>query len=351
MEKAFVGFHTRLADHEAVDKFVDFIENYLAPMDFNAVIVELNPGYTYRCFPQYSNGTVTYEDLQKIAAACRSKGIEPIPLVQCLSHQSNFSGGPWPLYKDHPEFLETPLHPDDARWPDLYVYSWCASNDGVYDYIFPMMDEIIEAMDAKTVHIGMDEVFDIGEDTCPRCKGKNKAELFARTTKILHDHLAEKGIKTMMWGDRLLNWRECGCGIWDADRFGMYPAFDLEDQVTRDIIITDWHYDPNPFCFPSVEKFMKGGFTVIPSFGADVDQVKSFWSCCLEYLYMGRKEHWSGKMGGILFTHWTPMTEECVDELIAGINGADASGFKPFSSAKVGEVIREVQPKAKEFRK
>ena len=36
--------------------------------------------------------------------------------------------------------------PDDAQWPDVYVYSWCASNDGVYDYIFPMMDEIIEAM-------------------------------------------------------------------------------------------------------------------------------------------------------------------------------------------------------------
>lgn len=45
--------------------------------------------------------------------------------------------------------------PDDAQWPDVYVYSWCASNDGVYDYIFPMMDEIIEAMDAKIVHVGM----------------------------------------------------------------------------------------------------------------------------------------------------------------------------------------------------
>ena len=74
MVETFVGFHTRLADHEVVDKFIDFIENHLAPMDFNAVIIELNPGYTYRCFPQYSTGTITYEDLQKIAAACRVKG-------------------------------------------------------------------------------------------------------------------------------------------------------------------------------------------------------------------------------------------------------------------------------------
>ena len=96
-DKPFVGFHTRLSDHTAVDKFIELIEEHLAPMDFNAVIVELNPGYTYRCFPEYSNGTITYEDLQKIAAACRRHGIEPIPLIQCLSHQSEFSGGPWPL--------------------------------------------------------------------------------------------------------------------------------------------------------------------------------------------------------------------------------------------------------------
>lgn len=350
-DKPFVGFHTRLSDHTAVDKFIELIEEHLAPMDFNAVIVELNPGYTYRCFPEYSNGTITYEDLQKIAAACRRHGIEPIPLIQCLSHQSDFSGGPWPLYKDHPEFLETERLPDDAEWPDLYVYSWCASNDGVYDYIFPMMDEIIEAMDASVVHVGLDEVFDIGEETCPRCKGKDKAKLFARTVKILHDHLAEKGIQMMMWGDRLLDAQKLGYNMWEADRFGIYPAFDLSDEVTRDILITDWHYERTAFNFPSIEQFMKGGFQVIPSLGSDIAQAKDFWKYCLEYIYLGRKNHWAGKVGGLLFTQWTPLTAELIDHIIDGLHGKGEKHTQPYDPARIGEVIAAVEPKGKLFKK
>lgn len=31
-DKPFVGFHTRLSDHDAVDKFIELIEEHLAPM-------------------------------------------------------------------------------------------------------------------------------------------------------------------------------------------------------------------------------------------------------------------------------------------------------------------------------
>lgn len=350
-EKPFVGFHTRLADHQAVGKFIDLIENDLAPLEFNAVIVELNPGYTYRCFPEYSTGTITYEDLQRIAAVCREHGIKPIPLVQCLSHQSDFGGGPWPLLRDHPEFSETKRLPDDAEWPDIYVYSWCASNDKIYDYVFPMMDEIIEAFDADVVHVGMDEVFDIGEETCERCAGKDKAALFARTVKILHDHLAEKGIEMMMWGDRLLDAKKLGYNMWEADRFGTYPAFDRTDEVTRDIIITDWHYERTAFDFPSIEQFMKGGFTVLPSLGWDVAQCKDFWKYCLEYIYLGKKNHWPGRVGGILFTQWTPLTCEIIERIQAGIRGTAGEHTGPFDPAKVGETIIEIEPRAKYLRK
>ena len=356
--KPFVGFHARIGDHNAVGKLIDFIENHLAPMDFNAVIIELNPGYAYRCFPQYATGTVTYEDLQAIAAACRRCGIKPIPLIQSLSHQSDqsenspFGTGPWPLFREHPEFLETKRLPDDAGWPDLYVYTWCPSNDGIYDYFFPMMDEIIEAFGADTVHVGLDEVFDIAAETCPRCAGKDPAALFARTVKILHDHLAEKGIQMMMWGDRLLDAQKLGIGMWEADRFGIYPAFDRTDEVTRDIVICDWHYEHSAFNFPSVEQFMKGGFTVIPCMGFRVECNKEFWKYCTEYIYLGNKYHWPGKVGGTLFTHWTPLSAEGIDEIIAGMEGTapDESLSAPHT-VQVGASIREIEPTAKYLRK
>ncbi|WMJ21801.1 family 20 glycosylhydrolase [Paludicola sp. MB14-C6] len=352
-KNAFVGFHTRFGNHEAVDGLIKLIHEGLAPMGFNALILELNPGYSYRCFPEYSNGTVTYEDLQFIKETCDEQNIKVIPLFQCLSHQcENFGDGkPWPLLVAHPEFIEQKDFIEGGEWPDIYCHSWCASNDDIYQYIFPMMDEIIEALDADVVHIGLDEVFEIGEDSCPLCKGKNKAELFARTVRILHNHLSQKGIETMMWGDRLLNAEKLGMNMWEADKFGMYPAFDMEDKVTRDIVITDWHYDLHSHGYPSVEQFMKAGFHTIASFGANDEQAAHFWKHCLEYIYLGKKNHWPGKLGGLLITHWTPLTNKLADEILGGMNGTIGKSDNPWDSSEVGRCIQAIVPKGKYFRK
>ena len=348
----FVGFHTRFAFHEAVDALLELIDQGLAPMGINNLILEFNPGYAYRCFPQYSTGTVTYEDCERIREFCKARGIRVIPLFQCLSHQadhmSNTPSGAWPLLDQNPQFMETPDVPGDATWPQFYTHSWCASNDDIYEYIFPMMDELIEVFEADVMHIGIDEVFDIGEDSCPRCKGKNKAELLARTVKILHDHLAEKGVETMMWGDRLLNAEKLGYQMWEADKFGMWPAFDMEDQVTRDIIITDWHYDLHDHGYPSIGQFMEAGFNVIPSLGGNEKQAAHFWHYALEYLYLGNKFGWKGKMLGLLFTQWRPMTVEIAQEILAGIRLERE--FDPESRGDVGRTIGKIAPVGRHLR-
>lgn len=343
----FFGFHTRFADHDSLEGLLNLIEKGLAPQGINALILEFNPGYSFRCFPEFSTGTVTYEDCVRIRTVCEANGIKAFPLFQCLSHQSDHmkSTRPWPLLKAHPEFCETPDIPDDAHWPAFYVHSWCPSNDDIYQYVFPMMDEMIEAFQTDVLHIGMDEVFEIAEECCPRCKGKDKAALFARTVKIIHDHLAEKGVETMLWGDRLLNAEKLGYQMWEADRFGMYPAFDMEDQVTRDLIITDWHYDLHDHGYPSVEQFMKGGFRTIATFGCDEEQAAHFAKYCMEFVYLGNKFHWKGSFDGFLFTHWSPMTNEKADEVLTGMRGA-AQVHPIFSSVNVGRSIAKIM---KEF--
>ncbi len=349
--RPFVGFHTRFADHEAVDSLLRLVDEGLAPMGFNHLMLEFNPGYAYRCFPEFSTGTVTYEDCVRIREHCKEKGITIIPLFQCLSHQADHMSatpsGAWPLLDSHPEFMETPDVPANATWPQFYTHSWCASNDDIYQYVFPMMDEIAEACGATTVHIGLDEVFDIGEPGCPRCHGKDKAALFARTVKILHDHLTERGIQTMMWGDRLLNAEALGYQMWEADKFGMWPAFDRTDEVTRDIIICDWHYDLHDHGYPSVGQFMQAGFDVIPSFGADEKQAAHFWHYALEYLYLGNKFGWKGHVLGLLCTHWKPLTAEGVDALLAGIR--QEHPYDP-DQRDVGRVIAKVVPAGKHMR-
>jgi hypothetical protein len=86
----------------------------------------------------------------------------------------------------------------------------------------------------------MDEVFYIGEDQCPRCSGKDKAELFAGEVSAIHDHLAARDRELWIWGDRLLDGKTSGLGEWEASFSNTFRAIDM---IPRDIMICDWHYE------------------------------------------------------------------------------------------------------------
>lgn len=340
-----VGFHTIIKEHEAVDALIRLIREGLAPMEFNTLILEMR--YAFRCFPEYATGTVTYEDARRVADICEEHGIRLVPLLPCLGHQSVHGaqrGKPYPLFEAHPELLEVQGVDPNCDWPDFALHSWCASNDEVYRYIFPMMDEMAEACRAQAVHVGLDEVFDIG--VCDRCKGKAPDELYARTVKILHDHLAAKGLDMMIWGDRLLDSRRMGYSLWEGDRFGMHPALHRKDEVTRDIIVCDWHYDWHSAGYPSVEELMKEGFFVVPSFFNNVANAKHFWLHALEARYLGKRYGWPGQLGGLLCTQWGGLDDAMVDAILAGIKG-DASADPKARGYGVGEVIGQVVPRGK----
>ena len=86
----------------------------------------------------------------------------------------------------------------------------------------------------------MDEVFYLGDDRCPRCGGKDKAELFADEVRLLNDHLAQKNRRLWIWGDRLIDGPTTGLGIWEASYNNTYRAIDM---IPKDVVICDWHYE------------------------------------------------------------------------------------------------------------
>jgi hypothetical protein len=106
--------------------------------------------------------------------------------------------------------------------------------------VFDLVDEICEVFEADAFHAGMDEVFYIGEKQCPRCSGRDKAELFAGEVRTIRDHLAVKGIKLWMWGDRLLDGKTTGLGEWEASFNNTFRAVDM---IPKDVVICDWHYE------------------------------------------------------------------------------------------------------------
>ena len=90
------------------------------------------------------------------------------------------------------------------------------------------MDELIFVFEADALHVGMDEVFLIGEDRCPRCKGLNKARLFAKAVNDYHNRLVKKHkIEMLMWGDRLIDAGKINYGKWEASANGTAGAINL----------------------------------------------------------------------------------------------------------------------------
>jgi hypothetical protein len=66
---------------------------------------------------------------------------------------------------------------DCIGWSDkdgLYCKSYCPLHPDVHKVVFALIGEIIDAFDTDLFRAGMDEVFYIGNDNCPRCSGRDK---------------------------------------------------------------------------------------------------------------------------------------------------------------------------------
>jgi hypothetical protein len=158
-----------------------------------------------------------------------------------------------------------------------------------------VIDELIEAFEADAFHVGMDEVMIAASWKCPRCKGKDPAEWFAKAVNDLHEHLVrEKGLTMLMWGDRLLDDKVMNFGNgYEASRNGTAGAIDL---IPKDIIICDWHY-PLRDEYPSVTYFQEKGFRVLPASWRNVEAAEAL----VEYAHGNPTE----RMLGHLCTSWT----------------------------------------------
>jgi hypothetical protein len=235
-----------------VDEFSEFIRSKLAPAGLNLLILRVDWNYEYESHPELrSNNPLTKADVKKLVAACSDNNIRLIPQINLLGHQS-WHGTLGKLLEVYPEFDETPKVqlPEKYEWPNadgLYCKSYCPRHPGVHKVVFALVDEIVEAFETDGFHAGLDEVFYIGHEQCERCYGHDKAELFAAEVTNIRDHLAQTGTELWMWGDRLIDGKTTGIGLWEGSYNNTHRAIDL---IPKDVVICDWHYErPDPTAF------------------------------------------------------------------------------------------------------
>ncbi|MGB8644910.1 MAG: family 20 glycosylhydrolase [Anaerolineae bacterium] len=270
----------------------------LAALGVNLLIVELDYFYAYTSHPELSEpNPVTHEQARRLVRSCQEHGIRLIPQFNCLGHQS-WAEQTYALLRQYPEFDETPgQYPNNAG---IYCRSWCPRQEALLPIVFDLFDELIDTFEADALHVGMDEVFVIASEHCPRCKGMDPVRLYAQAVGDYYNYLLKRGVEMLIWGDRFLDDQIMGYGEWEADRLHIHPAV---DRVAKDIIICDWHYELRS-SYPSIPFFLEKGFRVLPSGWRDERAVEAL----VDYAQAQGSE----RMLGYLATTWNGVKPEDV---------------------------------------
>ncbi len=267
--KPFRGIKLYLPGRENIPFFKRFVRNFMALYKYNKLIIELNAGmrlerhpelnagwiefardltYTRRDRPegphrQYQDsshydtadgGVLEKEEVADLVRWAKEHFIEVIPELPSLTHS-------YYLLTRHRELAEIP----DAEWPDTY----CPSTPKSYQLLFDVLDEYIQVMKPKIIHIGHDE-WRMPWGGCPLCRKKDPRELFAQDVNKIHAHLAKKGIRVAMWGDHLiervsgerLSPRVSPAGYTYNIPGGLSPQ-QVKASIPKDILIFNWFWN------------------------------------------------------------------------------------------------------------
>jgi hypothetical protein len=321
-ESRWIGVHLLAPVPDMLPLLKRGISEALYPMGVNALVFEVNYGFQYQSHPELAaENAWSKAQVRELAAHCRQNGIRLIPQFNCLGHQS-WAKTTHPLLVKYPELDETPQVPKDNS--SIYCRSWCPLHPKTHEIVFALLDEQIDAFQSDTFHVGMDEVFLIASEQCPRCKGKDPAELFAREVNELHSHLVGKKKQTMlMWGDRLLDAKATGYSRWEASDHGTAPAI---DRIPKDIVLCDWHYGQREE-YPSLPLFQKKGFRVWPSSWRELEPTRA--------LIASAQRHDGERMVGHLFTVWSD-----AGRFLQALLGEGAAPEKPGAPEEVAATLR-----------
>lgn len=197
-------------------------------------------------------------EMAELADYCRSRHIEIVPEVQGLSHAY------WLLL----------AHKDCAeRSDDPYPDTWCTSNPNTYEIYFDCLQEIVDVIKPKMVSLGHDEFYSVG--LCERCRDRTGHDIFADDVLKCHQWLKERGIRTHIWSDKLLNVikkdeMESGMGCGGASHLNfnqrtrrnepVKATFRAADRMPRDLMLSDWYYS---FGVGTQDYFNSKGLTVL----------------------------------------------------------------------------------------
>ena len=217
---------------------------------------------------------LTQEECRDIAAYCRERGLEVIPECPTLSHADY-------IVMAHPELAER----DNDIWPDTY----CPNHPDTYKMVFDVLDEVIDVFKPARINIGHDEFYTMC--ICPRCKGSDPVDIYVNDIAKIKSYLDEKGIGTMMWGEKLIKAvdKKTGrhYGGWydekvypDGTRFQIPTIYPCIDKMPKGITYLNWYWS---FGKENDDNFHSRGYDMVfgnfSALSCDSFRERIAWGC------------------------------------------------------------------------
>ncbi len=252
--------HFMLPDRDAYALLSRIIADVMVPMKMNTFIMECEFVHWESIPELHVKWGLSKEDCQKLIALCEENFIDPIPLMQTLSHMPwLFSNG---QNKDMCEDLANP-------------YAYFTSHPDLYPLMEKVFDEVRETFhNPAYLHIGHDELY-------TWAKYPNRPESIAiGTPKLVYDdvmwyynYAKKHNAKIMMWHDIFVTKEESpenGHGGGDPDWVDT-----IRPDLPRDIVFCVWRYAGKTDRFLDLEHLAAEGFEVAGSSWFEINNVET----------------------------------------------------------------------------
>jgi Glycosyl hydrolase family 20, catalytic domain/Glycosyl hydrolase family 20, domain 2 len=228
-------------------------------LKYNAVLFMLKSYSTPSPFPFDSHpeigkkGATSKKDWLELANYIRRRGMKVIPIVN--------------IWDDAGYILRVKKYQKLAIRPDLEASKlYFKINRGKSSrnmdpfnpmgakLVFDLLEEVIDTMNLKEIHLGMDELHYDYMVPPANSRKRKPSDFVVESLRLSSKFAKSKGVKLYMWADML-----------NPDHNGIHLDIsgpELLNKLPKDIIMMDWDYRDN-VPFPGLKMFKRAGFQTI----------------------------------------------------------------------------------------
>lgn len=261
------------------------IIDILADLKYNQLQLYLEqPAFEFAAYPEYTKDieALTPAELLQIAAYCKKRYIRLIPNQNSFGHIH--------LWMIKPQLRRLSALPDG--------YALNPLNEDTYTFLDKLYDSLLPCFQDDTFNVGCDEVSELdreGSRTKAACDADGGTEkLYLQHVLRVHQMLARRGKKMMMWADIIVNHKNS------------------LDRLPKDIIPMIWGYAYDSNLAGSAKLLSQAGFEFYICPGT------SSWASPLSDLENARKNIQNAAdacrqygAAGILLTDWGDVGNAC----------------------------------------